>query len=741
VRPARLSTIGLVALFCLQAAAGAVYAYYTLFATFRSWDDEGTFMLWDHYLLRGAALYDDVWNIYGPLPYVLRWVLHVAGVPLTHDATRFLTLVLWLATAALLSLAVYRMSRSIAAAALVHLLVLRYLNWIANEPGHSQEYLLVLLAGVVYASTFVGRAPRATLAVLGAAVAAAVFIKVNAGVYLALALAAATLAVAAPHALLGGVRVLAGLGLVAAPILLLGAVPVGAPTAGATPWSAFVLAYTVAAALVLAASRRLRPGDAVSPAAIGAAIISGLATTAVVVGLTMALLGSSLGAQLEGVFLLPSRQFTWSAAASSGEPLGDAWLAAASLGAFVLAAVLGRTRGGVHAVVQTVFGVLLCLLLAALPPGRPTYLVVLWAVLPFLWMTLPAPGRAESVAMLFPRLVLTLTAVAQALYVYPVTGTQVMLATFLFVPCGVVALHDGSAALLGWLAPASAGRLRLAGASLLAAALVAGYGLMDRQAQASYRHGKPLGLPGASRLRLEEEPRIAIFRWLVHNTARQCDTFLALPTFNSLYFWAGVEPPGPLSRSLVLDLFDVDHQRAMLDALAPFPRRCVILSTGELGFWFDGRAEKTLDLPLVQHVQKAFGPLGDLWGSLLLVPAGRTHPPLTYAGCTRTAADGATMITLAVPALSGGPIDRFVLTDLRTTVVLADSAIPRTGATLRLEGGGRLELGAPRHVVLRSDVAIPGDGFVVVQLYDASGTWRESVPVIGTCETQPVEGA
>jgi hypothetical protein len=44
-------------------------------------------------------------------------------------------------------------------------------------------------------------------------------------------------------------------------------------------------------------------------------------------------------------------------------------------------------------------------------------------------------------------------------------------------------------------------------------------------------------------------------------------------------------------------------------------------------------------------------------------------------------------------------------------------------------------------VVLRSDVAIPGDGFVVVQLYDASGTWRESVPVIGTCETQPVEGA
>ena len=56
----RLSTIGLVALVCLQAAAGGVYAYYELFSTFRPWDDEGTFMLWDHYLLRGAALYDDV---------------------------------------------------------------------------------------------------------------------------------------------------------------------------------------------------------------------------------------------------------------------------------------------------------------------------------------------------------------------------------------------------------------------------------------------------------------------------------------------------------------------------------------------------------------------------------------------------------------------------------------------------------------------------------------------------------
>jgi hypothetical protein len=736
--PARLSTSGLVALACLQAAAGGVYVYYTLFSAFRPWDDEGTFMLWDRYLLRGAALYDDIWNIYGPVPYLVRWVLHVVGgVPITHDATRFVTLVLWLATAALLSLATYRMTRSLAAAALAHLLVVRYVACIANEPRHSQEYVLVLLAAVVCASTFVARAPRAALAALGGAATAVVFVKVNAGVYLALALGTAILSVTAAHAALTAARAAAALALLIAPLLLIGVVAAGAPVDGASPWTAFVVGYAVAAALVLVASWQLRPADALPPAAVGAAIVAALGTTAVVVGLTMALLGSSLGALLDGVFLLPSRQFAWSA--PTGERVGHVGLAVAALAVFAVMAVLGRTRGGLHAAAQAVFGVALCLL-ALQPAVRPTYLLMLWAVPPFLFLTLPPPDLAAPLASAFPRLVLALTAVAQLLYVYPVTGTQIMLATYLIVPCGVVALHDGAAALLRGLAPPAAARFRLVGPSLLAAALAAGYGLMGREAHAAYRMGWALGLPGAARLRLGEEPRVAIFRWLAHNTRTQCETFVALPTFNSLYFWAAVEPPGPLSRSLVLDLFDADHQRAMMDALARFPRRCVILGTGELTTWFPGQIENVLELPLVQHVQHAFGTVGDLWGWMLLAPLGRTHPPLTYAACTRQTGES-TAITLAVPPLGGGSVGRLVLRDLRKGKVLADSASPEPDTMLGVDSPGPLDLGSAWHVTLRTDARVPDDGFVVVRLYDTTGTWRDSVPVLGTCESAPVDGS
>jgi hypothetical protein len=735
---ARPSTIGLVTVACLQAAAGGVYAYYSLFSTFRPWDDEGTFMLWDRYLLGGAALYDDVWNIYGPVPYLLRWVLHVLGVPITHDATRFMTLVLWLATAGLLSLATYRMTRSLAAAVLAHLLVVRYVACITNEPRHSQEYLLVLLAAVVCASTFVARAPRATLGALGAAAAAAAFVKVNAGVYLALGLGTAILAVTAPRSVLTAARVLTALALLIAPLLLIGAVAAG-PVDAASPWTAFAVAYTVAAALVLAASWRLRPADALPPPSVGVAIAAAFGTAAIVVGLTMALLGSSLGALLNGVFLLPSRQFSWSA--PTGERLGHVGLAVTMLVVFAAMVVLRRRSSVLYATTQGVFGAAVCLLAALLPAVRPTYLLMLWAVPPFLFLTLPPRDQEEPLADVFPRLVLALTAVAQLLYVYPVTGTQVMLATFLFLPCGVVALHDGAAALLRRLAPPSAAaRLRLVGSVLLVAALAVEYGVMGRRAHTEYEKGWPLGLPGAARLRLSEEPRVAIFRWLAYNAPTQCETFVALPTFNSLYFWSGVEPPGPLSRSLVLDVFDKDHQRGMMDALARFPRRCVMLSSGELAYWFPGQLENVLDLPLVQDAQNAFGTAGDLWGWLLLVPLGRMHPQLTYAACTRQAGD-TTAISLAVPPLGGGSVGRFVLTDLRKGEVLADSESPEPETTLRVDAPGSLDLGSAGHVVLRTGAGIPDDGFIVVRLYDAMGTWRESVPVLGTCESQPVVGS
>ena len=99
-------SLGVCLVFLLQLVAGASLAIHRLFSRFRFYDDEGTLMLWDRHLANGYALYDEIWNIYGPFPYLLRYVVHeFTGAALSHDAYRIATAVLWLLSASLLSAA------------------------------------------------------------------------------------------------------------------------------------------------------------------------------------------------------------------------------------------------------------------------------------------------------------------------------------------------------------------------------------------------------------------------------------------------------------------------------------------------------------------------------------------------------------------------------------------------------------------------------------------------------------
>src|SRR5687767_6048463 len=83
---------------------GVMYAFYTVFASPLSLD-EGYLMITVQSFLQGEPLYDSVFTQYGPVYYIYEWVIHRAfAMPLTHDATRFLCMFHWLASAALLGL-------------------------------------------------------------------------------------------------------------------------------------------------------------------------------------------------------------------------------------------------------------------------------------------------------------------------------------------------------------------------------------------------------------------------------------------------------------------------------------------------------------------------------------------------------------------------------------------------------------------------------------------------------------
>src|SRR5688500_9703545 len=81
------------------------YAYYTVFSQALG-IDEGYLMITVQDFLDGHALHDVVFTQYGSAYYAYEWLVHrLLGVPLTHDATRWLSIVHWLSAAALLGIA------------------------------------------------------------------------------------------------------------------------------------------------------------------------------------------------------------------------------------------------------------------------------------------------------------------------------------------------------------------------------------------------------------------------------------------------------------------------------------------------------------------------------------------------------------------------------------------------------------------------------------------------------------
>src|SRR6058998_3432657 len=167
-------------------AAALAYAYTFTFSQFVPYDDEGYFTVTVQH-----RLYDDVPVPYGPFFYLSRWLIYGAlRVPLVTDAVRLITIGHWLLCAALLAAVTYGLSHrrdgrlwltTITFAALT-----LHLNTAAQEPGHPQELAALLIAVACLLATFVSPRQRGlACGLLGAAAGAALFVKINVGVFFA----------------------------------------------------------------------------------------------------------------------------------------------------------------------------------------------------------------------------------------------------------------------------------------------------------------------------------------------------------------------------------------------------------------------------------------------------------------------------------------------------------------------------------------------------------------------------
>lgn len=558
------------------------YAYYFVFSRPMS-PDEGYLMITVQSFLGHNALYDSVFTQYGPFYYFYEYVLHaLAGIPLTHDATRMICIAHWLGTAALFAWAAGKFTRSPMAALFVFAQTAVHLSRLADEPGHPQEVVALLLGLGMIAALKYGERPGA-LAGLAIVSALLVFTKINVGIFFGLALFLA-LRGPAKEGFAGLAETwLLAIGSAALPFLLM-------RRHLAEAWCrnySFVVAAAVTAALLVA--RRSAPKSRFTSRQWMCAVTSFALASLALLAVTMAT-GTTLQGLVDGLVLTPMKMPAI-AVLPLAVPNAAVINAIAAL-AVALSAVWWRDERRVAvilAVLKGVFAIAGCFFVLNDAAAQ------LACLLPWTWLVLvPAVRdsdvRAHSHQLAF-RIFLSLAGTLLALQAYPIAGTQVTTGTLLLVMAYSICLHDAVGTALSLktfrnrIGASTPRTIQFASALLLVALLWAFANAWCRLpvVRREYAALPALGLPGSERVHMDAEST-EMYRALAAFLRDKCDTFVTYPGINSLYFWTGKQPPTHLNSTGWGQLSHA-QQGAILKALFDSPRPMLAVVAAAADSW------------------------------------------------------------------------------------------------------------------------------------------------------------
>jgi hypothetical protein len=694
----------------------AVLGYRVVFGQFQGYDDEGYLLVTVRQFLEGRPLYDEVYTQYGPAYYLWQWLLHTAlGIPTTNDATRVVTLTVWLAACGLVALQVWWLCRRVVPAMAGGAVAFFHLAQLSFEPGHPQELCLLGVLGVLTLTTWrlttAGHLGDAAALAVGAIVALTALTKPNVGAFLGLAVALGLSTGLAPgrgRAAAMAACTLAAVGAMAALM---------AADMGRRDIVLFLAVMMSAVASWLVAAWRAPARGVVTLREIGAIVAGTAVAGGAVIGAILAT-GTSPQGLVDGLLVWPRRM-----PAIFWFPM-PVPLAAAVIAPAWLAFAVGRQRSrqlahwwlvvarpiGIFALVAS-----LSQRFAALIAGGP----------PLAWALLSVPSLSDPARV--ARAVLGIAAVFMAVQIYPMpAGTQSAVATLLLVPVALVLLWDAVAAesattrSLASSRPAAEQRVVFGSLTAILALVLATN--VFRQ----YARGTPLGLPGATRVHASERD-VATYAWLAANVTANCGGFITAPGLNSLHVWTEMPPLTSFNATLWPLLFDQAQQRRVLAAVANADRLCVVWQARRM-------AALTADAPppsqpLAAWMERDFVRQAAVGRWEIRTRPGHTLQPAHEARWR----DGE--LDVWAPRVEPGAVVRIAVVDLDAGHVLADSArgdglavFDAAGTRLGLSDG--LDLSAPRQVRLRG-VRPPSapEAFVILRLWRRDGTLT-IVPVV-----------
>jgi hypothetical protein len=580
-----------IAAICAGLTIGALFAYLAIFSQFAFYDDEGYVMLSVKKFLDGLPLYDQIYTQYGPFYYLVKkLVFLIIGAPVTHDITRLTTIVQWIAAACLCAVFVYRETKSVNWGLLAYLQTMLHCRPLANEPGHPQELLVLLLTALITAGSL-RPASTSGMLLLGLLAGFTLMTKINAGVYVGVSLSIAFLSLARTSR---PVRVAFVSACVAAAILPF-LVMRNDLSKGALNYALVVSLSAVSCCIAVWRSAVTSRLELRQLAAAGVAV----GVTAALVSAATLLLGTSPAGFSEGILFRPLR---FSSVFSIPYPIGSvavllgvvSVLLSAALAYAASSARLSSSRlHAVYLVCKVAFGIFGVYVMVV------RWVDAIWMA-PFLWIVLlPTAADAWPLERLFPRTVLCLVGVLQLLIAYPVAGSQRAWASLLMIPVLIVCLADVGSAIGRQIArPFN----RFAEFALLLCAVWWYYPKFGVETQlGNYRAGTPLALPGAQRIRLIP-PQVALYQWMTSTVRDQCDALVSMPGYNSLHFWTRIDAlTGYNSGAWTIVLTDQEQQR-IVDRLATHPNACVIYYRYD--FWSSGRSIERE--PLVKEIRRSF---------------------------------------------------------------------------------------------------------------------------------------